>query len=451
MPKTKSIQEIASFLGCREELPNKSVLAVAVDSREVRPGTLFFALEGAKVDGHRFLAQAAAAGAVAAFVDPSYIGDAFGLSLIRHPNRLLALQQLAQWTLQSQQTPVIAVTGSLGKTTTKGFLAALLAPYYKLTASPGNYNSQIGLPLTLLNHYRGDEELLVLEMGMTQPNQISRLVEIAPPKIALITSVALVHAANFDSIQAIGRSKAEVFLSPQTEWGLFDAAVANPDEIKRLGSCQKRSFSSSSKSGVLADYQLIDSYPDSFTILFEGNKIKFPSLVVPGDHNRHNFLAAAATAHTWGLSWEEIQSSLEKLSLPERRFQTVEKQGIVFVNDSYNAALPSVKAALQALPSPAPGGKRIAVLGPMPELGSFSEECHRAAGEVALNYVDQLLCLGEECVPMLAVWKRADREAQLFQEQAELLKALKQIVASGDVVLIKGANYKQLWRLIETF
>ncbi len=444
-----NIREIAALLGCRVELPGRIATAVAVDSREVKPGTLFFALEGAKVDGHSFLAQAAVSGAVAAIVDPSYSGDAFGLPLMRHPDRIAALQLLAQKTLLSYGTPIVAITGSLGKTTTKCILAAIFAKRYRLATSPANYNSQIGLPLTILNHCQGNEELLVLEMAMTHSGQLKRLVEIAPPDIALITTVALVHAENFDSIQAIGKAKGEIFLSPKTEWGVFDAAIVNSVDIRRIGRCKKRTFSS--KSDVPADYELVDSLPDRFSIRFEGKIETFPALPIPGEHNRHNFLAAAAVAHTYGLSWEEIQEGIPTLNLPERRFQRVEKRGITFFNDSYNAALPSVKAALELLPQLAKGHRKIAVLGPMPELGHFSEECHTTAGEVALDCVDQLFCLGEECQPMLEVWRRAGREAKLFHDRDDLLKALKQIVSAGDVVLVKGSNRKELWKIIDDF
>ena len=156
-------------------------------------------------------------------------------------------------------------------------------------------------------------------------------------------------------------------------------------------------------------------------------------------------------AENFGLSAAEIQNRIPLLRLPEKRFQFVEKKGILFVNDSYNANSASTIAALQSLPAPKSGGKKVAVLGSMLELGQFSEQCHAEVAQVALEAVAELLCLGEECVPMVHVWSGVRRKAHLFDSHASLLLALRARLKPGDVVLIKGSRSKQMWKVLEEF
>ena len=149
------------------------------------------------------------------------------------------------------------------------------------------------------------------------------------------------------------------------------------------------------------------------------------------------------------MNWQEIAAALEDISLPERRMQRVEKNGVLFVNDSYNACDVSMKAALKYLPLPKPGGRRIAVLGNMPELGKFSEACHRDVGQAALSCVDVMFCLGQECQPIYDVWSTGGRPVQLYTDRSKLIEAMWQFVRPGDVVLLKGANSKRMWELLD--
>jgi UDP-N-acetylmuramoyl-tripeptide--D-alanyl-D-alanine ligase len=421
------------------------ITGYTVDSRMVQPGHLFFALPGAQVNGHAFLNLVAAAGARAAVVDRGYRGPDFGMALLPVDDVLKALQMLAQRMLSDQRPLIVAITGSVGKTTTKEFIRVLLCQNYRTVASPGNQNSQIGLPLTILNSTDGSEELLVLEMGMTMPTQIAQLVAIAPPDIAVITSVALVHAENFASLEAIACAKGEIFSSSQTSVGLLPREVCDFDTLSHSGSCRKRSFTITDRE---ADYRLVAHEP-SLSVLTAGQEQSLGVFGVPGAHNRHNLLAAVAVARELKLSWAEIRARVPSLNLPERRLQTVEKQGIIFINDSYNAPPIGVQAALSNLPQPRPGGRRIAVLGTMPELGKFSVQCHREIGEHALGIVDQMFCLGSECQPIYEIWMRAGKPVAWFLEKTALREALRGTLRAGDVVLIKGANGKQMWQLLD--
>jgi len=401
-------------------------------------GGTFFALPGERVDGHFFLEEAAYRGAIGAVVDRSYAGSNFGMQLFYAENVLGCLQQLALKKLAALDLFVVGVTGSLGKTMTKEFLQILLQKRHRLVVSLGNQNSQIGLPLTILNDVKGSEQLYVQEMAMTEPGQIARLTEIAPPDIAVITTVALVHAMGFDSLEAIANAKVEIALQKRTKVLFVDHAVASFCVCP--AHCEKRTFSVEERS---ADY-----FFDGSAIWEGGKKVcaltDFPLM---GFVPYHNFLAAAIVAHECGVDWEMIAKEGKSLSLMEGRGVKVERAGITFIDDAYNAAEASVKAALYALPK---GAKRmIAVLGEMVELGTFSEECHAEVGRFALKCVDYLFCLGEEAYPLFEVWKKAKRPCEHFVERTQLVEALKRELVPGDLVLLKGSNPLRLGELID--
>lgn len=422
----------------------RPVEGVCVDSRHVKPGDLFFALKGDHTDGHFFLHEVAEKKAAAAIVSKSFAGQVSQLPLIYVEDVLLSLQMLAKKKIESWQPKIVAVTGSVGKTTTKDFIAALLKTKYRVASSPGNSNSQIGIPLAILNHTRGNEEILILEMGMTQPGNISDLVKMAPPDIALITKTALVHACNFDSLAAIGRAKGEIFSHPKTTLGILDRAIENYEEVADIGLCKKISFGDHPR----ADYKL-QVMGNRMEITAPTSHASLPLLPFLGVHNRHNYLAAVAMARSFGLSWEEIHQVTPSLQLPERRLQLMEKNGVLFVNDSYNASAVSVKAALESLPCPKEGAKKIAILGEMMELGRFSEACHREVGEYALQHVDQMFCFGKECLVIRDCWHEAGKAVEWHMERSGLVEKLKNVLCQGDVVLLKGSRSKEVWKIME--
>jgi UDP-N-acetylmuramoyl-tripeptide--D-alanyl-D-alanine ligase len=422
-------------------------VGVACDSRAVEPGQLFIALPGHHTDGHAYLADAAARGAVAAVVLHSYNGPGYGMALLAVDDTLVMLQQLAATLLSQQGCRVIAITGSVGKTTTKEFLITLLKDSYRVGYTPGNANSQIGLPMALINHLNGDEEIVVCEMGMSQAGELSRLIAMAPPDLALITEVALAHAAAFSDINAIARAKGEILAHPQTQAAFINGSIANYRELTSIGSCCKYAFSCG---GGDADFQLQVDEKGNMAILKGDERLaSFPPLHLPGRHNGFNSLLAALAAHWCGVSWGDVAARMPLLQLPERRLQYIEKKGVLFVNDAYNACLSSMVAALEAIPQPSSGGRRIAALGAMLELGEFSEQCHLQLAEEAMKKIDCLLCLGSECRPMVEMWQAAGRPCQLFDDLQTLSRALWAMINPGDVVLLKGSRAKQMWKVVE--
>jgi UDP-N-acetylmuramoyl-tripeptide--D-alanyl-D-alanine ligase len=272
------------------------------------------------------------------------------------------------------------------------------------------------------------------------------LVNLANPDISVLTAVEMVHSSNFESIEGIARAKAEIFSHPKTQMGIVSKDIVAFSEVMATGSCLKTSFSINQED---ADYFIKDE-GDHLVVRFLKEKAKLPPLQVLGRHNLHNFLAAAAVAKSLKLTWEEIGAEIPRLCLPERRLQRVEKEGVIYINDSYNATAVSVKAALSVLPKPNVGCKTIAVIGDMTlSLGAFSDWAHREVGNAALSCVDQMLCLGSGCMPILEIWQKANKSAELYLDFNTLSEALKHIAKPGDVVLLKGHNSLQLWRILE--
>lgn len=421
------------------------VKGFSVDSRTLKSGELYIALKGEQVDGHQFLADVRAKGAIGALVSRHYTGTVEGLPLLHVDDPLNALQELAKQVLARRKALVIAISGSIGKTTTKEFTAAFLRTKYTVAASPGNNNSQIGIPLTILNHMKGDEDILVLEMGMTTPGNLARLVQIAPPEVAVLTNVALVHAQNFSSLEAIAWTKAELFSHAKTRLGILNRGIPDYAKIVNLGRSKKLSFSLSQPD---ADYWF-DHENHTLHANTEDKIISLAHLKIPGKHNVNNVLAAAIIARHFNISWETINETIPLLKLPERRLEFIEKDEILFINDSYNASELSVKAALESLPTPEGEGRKIAVLGSMMELGKFSDECHQKVGEFALDHVDEVYCLGQECEPIYQVWQSAQKPVDLFLDRTELLKKLRSSLKPSDVVLLKGSRSKEMWKILE--
>lgn len=429
-----TLSELARLLNVHAE-GHTPIAGIAIDSRDVQPGQLFVALKGMKVDGHDYVQEAFAKGAVAALVSENF--SLHGATLLKVKDPLLALQDIARWHVGRTSSEVVAITGSLGKTTTKEFLYALLKSKYKTATTTGNQNSQVGMATSLINNVNGDEEYIVVEMGMTQAGHIKKLVDIIPPDKTLLTQIAFVHAENFDSLEDIARAKAEIFSHPKTKLSIIskDSPCSELLQPSMQYSMKDRS----------ADFHLEVS---SDGLIFNDAKLPFVDLAAP--HVYLNLLGAMSMASCCGMTPDEIGQAFATLKMPEKRLEKVVKGGICFINDSYNAAEPSLKAALSYMKSlDAP--RKIAVIGQMRELGRFSEGCHRAVGEHALACVDAIYCLGEECAPIVKVCEAAGSPCKLFTDFSELIATLKNELQKDDLVLLKGSRSNGLWRVLDYF
>ncbi len=413
------------------------------DSRDVLPGDLFFALKGEKVDGHTYLKEIADKGAIGAIVSKDYSGEAFGLTLIPVEDVLASLHRLARTVHSFRKIRVVGVTGSVGKTTTKEFIATLLEGKFRVAKTPGNANSQVGVPLSILNS-AGDEEVFVMEMGMSLPGELAKLVAISPPEVAIVTKIALSHAAFFPGgLEEIAAEKMEIFSHPSTKMGILNQDAAGYSSAGK-GSCLKMTY------GFHGNCHFLLCREGSHYFVQEGEE-RTDLFVLPfsASHLLENFIGAYAVARGVGMQASEIISQVGKLSVFKRRFERVEQKGIVFINDSYNANPTSMVAALTNLPVPREGGKRIAVLGAMKELGDHAEQGHLDVAKVALENVDHLLCFGEECLTMVSTFEKEGKPVEYFEQFEDLRRRVFELAAVGDVVLLKGSNSKKLWLILE--
>lgn len=453
--RLETLKECARLLNREEDVTrNSAITGFSVDTRTLKPGEVYFALPGAQVDGHQFVEEAFAKGASCAVV-ANWFKSAFQGLFIRVDDVLKSLQGLAKAFFDLQRPLfTIGITGSLGKTTTKEFLATLLKHHFKVFKSPGNHNSQIGLPLALLNYWNG-ADIAILEMGMTEKGHISRLVEIAPPDIAVLTKVSLAHAQNFSSIEAIAEAKREIFTHPKTNRGIYAKEIDFPIEWSKKTGWTGRSFALRDRA---TDYSLIQEpfanssqEKSSWRFKAPGLEQLLPTIDLMGEPSLHNLLAALSTIHMMGVLVEGIMDQIPHLKLPERRLERVLKKGVLFINDSYNASLDSMIAALKCVEDVAGSGKKWAVLGSMLELGRYSDECHRSVGLEALERVDHLLCFGDECIPMVQVWEEKGRKAEQMQTHEDIICCLRRSIKAGDVVLLKGSSSKMMWKVLDEF
>ena len=412
-----SLKKIAKWLGaqCERHLP---ISSFAIDSREVENGSIFFALKGEKVNGHQFLSEVARKGAFAAVVEREYSGENFGLVLFFVDDVVFALQDVAKKALLERKTKVIGITGSIAKTTTKEFLYEILKAKFRVQKSFGNKNSQRTLPLAILNS-KGDEEFLILEMSMTEKGNIKNLVQMAPPKIVILTPIVVCHAKYFQNVDEIAEAKMEIFTNA-AEFAVIHERSAKFNAVAE---------------GCICEHVI---YPQC---------LGFHSPFMES-HMTENVSAAIEVGKYLGMQVEEMAIPAKRLKPYEHRFERKLMRGITFIDDAYNANATSMIAALQNLPKPKIGKKTIAVLGSMLDLGKYSFVSHSEVAKEALNYVDILYCIGEESIPMVDVFKKKEKRVQFFTCYDELKTAVHEIAEEGDVVLLKGSNFHKLWKVL---
>ncbi len=428
--KNTLLSEIARRLGVSLEEGGVVISNYQIDSRLVTDGTLFFALPGERVDGHLYLQEVRERGGVAAVVSKGYAGPGHGLELLGVEDVGESLRELARQWVQDRPARIVGITGSVGKTTTKECVAALLGEKFRTGKSPASYNTKVTLPLTLLNR-QGDEEVLVLEMGASEPGDIRRLIEIAPPEIAVITKVALCHVGQYPGgLAQILEEKATIFSHASTRLAVYDHSLQLSLAVERV------TFSLEDRA---ADY-FLSAIEGKYIVDERGVRAYAFELPFKEGHLLHDFLAAVAVARSLGLSWDEIQQRVAFIERPKMRFERFEKNGIVFINDAYNANPESMRAALAHFPETKEGGKKIAVLGTMKELGAFSEGEHREIGRFAQKFVDHLIVLGEEATPLYEGFQEVKKPAELYLQLSDVAARLQELMSPGDAVLVKGSR-----------
>jgi UDP-N-acetylmuramoyl-tripeptide--D-alanyl-D-alanine ligase len=415
----------------------------AVDSRRVEPGNLFVALPGGRTDGHRFVGAAFEKGARAALVSQTPPGDLAGRPLFIVPDPLEALQKLASEKRRQAGFRLAAVTGSVGKTTTKEMAAAIFSARFQTGKTPGNLNSGIGFPMAVLNLEEG-REAVAGEFGMSHAGEISTLSRLFRPDTAAITNVAVAHQQNFSSVDEIADAKWEIVEGLSSDGTL----VFNSDD-ERLArrakgfTGKKISFGTAGADVSALGVEAAGINEVSFELSM-GGETERVRLSATGRHQVSNFLCAAAMALAWGFHASEVAGAAKAFSVPERRGKTAAlPSGAVLIDDSYNSSPLAARAALAALFESGGRARKIAVLGDMLELGTDAIRLHRELGAFAADRLDRLVCVG----PLAREIGQGASDAGLRQEQiayfgeaGEVAPYLNPLLERGDVVLVKGSR-----------
>ncbi|BCM90778.1 UDP-N-acetylmuramoyl-tripeptide--D-alanyl-D-alanine ligase [Abditibacteriota bacterium] len=430
---------------------------VATDSRLVENGNVFVALKGEKFDGHKFIPQVARIPKI--FIvhsDKNSVRGIQELPTAYVPDTLVALGALARYHRQRFDIPLIGITGSYGKTSTRALLFVVLCSKFNTLTSQANFNNEIGVPMTL---FQLDEthEAAVIEMGMRGRDQIDYLAKVAEPTIGVITNIGPQHIELLGSIEEVALAKAEL-LENLPENGLAVLPFDSPFLELLKSKCKCRIVTFGVHDG--ADYRVGNAQisPEGwveFSIEFGENSQPI-TLRLPGIHNAVNASAAFAVAHQLGIEPSAIALALEGAELPGARMRVVKpRNGVTLIDDCYNAGPDSMRAALQTLLDFPGSGRRVAVLGSMKELGDFSEPEHQKIGTFAGQFVELLIGVGGETRPLLNEASRAAREVEndmevhWYDTAQEAQQEIVNLVHATDVILVKGSRSVGLEVVVE--
>ena len=435
------------------------VAGVSIDSRTIRRGELFVAIHGPRNDGHDYVADVVESGAVAAVVAgpvvsryPGWIQD----RCITVPDTLAALHELARAVRKDWGKKICGITGSVGKTTTKEILAALLGAKLRVLKTEGNFNNEYGLPLTIFR-LEPEDDAAVLEMGMSFPGELKRLAAIARPDVAILTRVAPAHLMNFSSVEEIALAKRELVEGLN---GPNSLAVLNSDDL-RVAAMAKVAPGRVIFYGVdtpaefraegIEDRGALGS---AFTLVHKGHRTRL-EMSLPGRHVVWNALGAIAAASEWGIGVEEARRVLPNLRTPSMRGELIRfTNGFALINDAYNSS-PAALQAMCSLLAATPGfQRRILAAGEMRELGPGSVQLHREGGEFAARTgkIDFVIGVQGDALQVVegAVSAGVPREhTKFFATPENAAEFLASFVKPGDLLLVKGSRSVKMERIVE--
>ncbi|MGE4283688.1 MAG: UDP-N-acetylmuramoyl-tripeptide--D-alanyl-D-alanine ligase [Clostridia bacterium] len=421
------------------------ITELTTDSRTIQQGMFFIPLKGEKFDGHNFIGKAFEDGAVGCVTERDTPIKNNGKCIIKVENTLKALQNIARYYREKFDIPFISVTGSVGKTSTKDMIACILEQKYQVLKTLGNFNNEIGLPLTVfrLSNAHG---IAITEMGMSGFGEISRLVSIVKPECAVVTNIGLSHIEKLGSQQNILKAKMEVF-EAFDEKGL---AILNGDDsmlfaLKDRIPFRVIFFGIHNEQNTLKAYNICSSeeYGSKFDIKIGDNTytVTIPAI---GEHNIYNALAAIAVGLEYNIKVNDIIRGIAQFKADKMRMDIFESKGIKVVNDCYNASPASMEAALKVLSQLKNTGKKIAILGDMLEMGDWAYEAHKKVGsEVVKNSIDYLMTMGYngKYIALGAVQAGMPKEMVCsFETNDELKEFISSFLKSGDAVLVKASR-----------
>jgi UDP-N-acetylmuramoyl-tripeptide--D-alanyl-D-alanine ligase len=436
-----------------------SFRGISTDSRTVAEGELFIALKGERFDGHHFAIEALKKKAGGVIIEEDKVRDIRWngyrpSAVIAVKDALHALGDIARERRRKFGTPVVALTGSNGKTTTKDMISACLETTFPVLKTKGNLNNLIGLPLTLLN-LTEQERIVVLEMGMNVPGEIRRLTEIAEPDVGLITNIERVHLEGMGSLERVREEKGELFRKMRQDGTI----LVNQDDPRVIDLAsefrgQKITFGIDHPAEVMAkEIRLQGVGATSFTLMMEGVTLEI-TLPFLGSHFVPNALSAIAAASLFGIELDKVKEALEHLSPSPMRMEVLRpKEGVTLINDAYNANPRSMELALEILSEMKGKGRAIAVLGDMLELGEYSVEAHQDIGQKVKELsIDFLLALGEEAPVLVESAMRHglnSEKARIAESHTEAISILRKMVRDGDWILVKGSRRMGMEKIAE--
>ncbi|MGH7594994.1 MAG: UDP-N-acetylmuramoyl-tripeptide--D-alanyl-D-alanine ligase [bacterium] len=446
------IQQVSSvtarFAGDGAQLTQRGT-GLSTDSRRCQPGEIFVALRGEKFDGHQFVASILAAGALAAVVEASWFASQKKTNgnFIIVDDTLQALQQIGHAIRRRWGKPLVAITGSNGKTTTKELVAAVLAQEKLVHKTTGNLNNHIGVPLTLAELDHG-HDVAVVEMGANHYGEIARLCEIAAPNFGLITNIARAHIEFFKDLDGVAKAKRELFDYLYARDGVVFINADDPKLRATLPSGAKAiTYGIAQPAQVQGKIAGVDEN-GCVTLAWRGKNIH---LAIPGAHNAINALAAVAVGDHFGIAPEKIHRALETTQPVAKRMQIFRRGELTIINDAYNANPESMRAALEFLAAMPirENGRRIAVLGDMLELGDAASSAHEEIGVMARGLpIHAVFAYG----PQMRYLVQAIGEtfwAEHFDDKTHLGEEINRSVRPGDVILLKGSRGMTMEEVVE--
>jgi UDP-N-acetylmuramoyl-tripeptide--D-alanyl-D-alanine ligase len=452
-----ALAKIAEFVSAAGEFPRAEVAqAYSIDSRTIGPGQLFFAVKGERLDGHDYVSAALEKGAVAAVVRKDELDRYPAKSrLLAVDDTLVALQTLATAVRKVWGKPLVGVTGSAGKTTTKEAIAHVLGAHFCVLKSEGNFNNHFGLPLMLLK-LEPEHDVAVIEMGMSHAGEIRALGKIAQPEIGVVTNVAPVHLEFFDSLAGIARAKYELIESlPSSGTAVLNADDEYVSQFGRDFTGKVVTYGTGATAGVHIDVraenmQTRGAEGSEFDVVMAGRR-EHARLPLVGEHNILNALAAVAVAVVRGLKLSEAVGALGTLAPPDKRGQVVQLGNITVINDCYNSNPKALHAMVDALTA-MKAGRRIVVAGEMLELGPAAVEMHRAAGRhIAEKKIDVLVGVRGLAQGMVDGARDAGAQAEFVATPEEAGEWLARETRDGDVVLLKASRGVKLEKALEAW
>lgn len=431
-----------------EGLLDKEISAITTDSRKIEKDCLFVPIVGERVDAHKFIQDVMQKGALATLAERELPEADF--PYIQIGSSLQAVKDIAEFYLKQLEIPVVGITGSVGKTSTKEVIASVLKEKYRTLKTQGNFNNELGLPLTVFR-LREEDEIAVLEMGISDFGEMTRLTKIARPDTCVITNIGTCHLENLGDRDGVLKAKTEIFQSMKPDGHI----VLNGDDDK-LASVQEHQ-------GIRPIFFGLDDNRDVYADHIESKGLKgvscqihlgedtFSVLVpTPGIHMVYNALAAAAVGRIYGLSVEKIKRGIESLETIRGRFKMIETEKFLVVDDCYNANPMSMKASLDVLHDGE--GRRVAILGDMGELGENEIALHEEVGTHAAQCgIDACICVGELSVHMAEAARAADPDFKVYYEESResLLEHLKDYVQNGDTILVKASHFMRFEEVVE--